>query len=202
MNKLFFAVGTTLLFALECSSYQSISNKETTVTLSVTTKCDATSYGYHCFGPIKFDPSKLPLWKKDPSKKDFYYYTGTSDSSGQGKHEELRMDFLKKACQPAGYQLTDANEILTCTNKGDEQEIRFLYGTPWEDFGLVCNAAGGAEFLKEIYPKANWTEMPRMPHYYQIDSPPPGLKETFDKLREKPPEGCRGKRCLSTFNCK
>lgn len=202
LNKLFFAFVTTLLFAFECASYQSLSNKETSVTLSVTTKCNSSYFGYHCFGPIKFDPSKLPLWKKDHNKKDFYYYTGTSDTLGLSKHEKLRMDFLEKACQPAGFQLTENLEILTCTNKGDEQEIRFLYGKSWESFGLVCNAAGGAELLKQIYPKANWTEVPRMPHYYQIDSPPAGLKETFTKLGENPPDGCRGKIYNSTFDHK
>lgn len=198
MSNLFFAMGIISLFVFNGSVYAASSDDETTVHFSVTTKCNVSYFGYHCNGPIKFDASKLPGWQKDPSKKDFYYYSAPNDTSGLATHEKLRMDFLRKACQPAGFGLTELFDILTCTPKGDEQEIRFRAGL-LADIAFICNAAGGAEFIKQVYPKATWTLLARMPHFYITDNPPAGLAESFEKLRVKPPEGCRYKKSLSTF---
>lgn len=201
MNKLFFAVGAISLFALEgfCLEPHAV-GKKTSVTIQITSKCKSTSVSYECTKPIKFDAAQLSLWKKDPSVKDpnvkeLFYYTGTPNSDFSA-HEKLRNDFMEKVCptNSGGYQLTFARQVFTCTESSGEQEIEFAWGA-YEHWSIMCNAAGGAEVLKQIYPKAVWVQSPRMPHYYESESYSPEIKEALDQISEKMPDGCR------KFNC-
>lgn len=188
LKKLSLAFAVILQFSTECFSEHSIFvGKKTNITLSGNSKCKATSYSYHCFGAIKFDPANHPLWKKDPTEKSFYTYTKTFEPRNFEQEEKARTDFLHKAC-PDGFALTMPRSIKTCTDKGDEQEINFYYGVL--HWGFICNAAGGTEVLKTIYPLAKWIEAHKMPHYYEADNGSPELEEALQKLHKKLPEGC------------
>lgn len=58
---------------------------------------------------------------------------------------------------------------------------------------MICNASGGTEVLKTIYPLAKWVESPKVPHYYETDSTSSELTQAFEKLSNKYPEGCHGR---------
>ena len=199
MNKMFILVSTLLLIpTASCAERSIFHGKKTNVTLSIATKCKSSSFSYHCFGPIKFEKAKLPQWNKDSALNSFYVLTNTSDNKSFQDHESMRIDFLAKAC-PDGFGLTFQRTMMTCTDSGGEQEIKFIYDgdISWDYWTAICNATGSAEVLKTIYPLATWVETPKMSHLYDTNYTSFELKKAFKELKEKLPQGCRQRDCRS-----
>lgn len=177
-----------LLMISFISLFANASNK-ITITFLLVSKCKTTKASYEISKPIKLDANTLPRWKKDFSEKELYVYQGgEKEELSWQAHTDLMQNFLHKTTMPSGFQMANdrSHHSVTCTAKGGEQEITFYHNFTFTS--AICNAAGGAEFMKKMYPLAKWTELPKVPHYYltnYIDEF--SLLNTVKEL----PEGCR-----------
>lgn len=172
---------------------------ETEFFLAVKSKCKASVMSFRCEGGIKFDEKKLSGWKKDPFITNYYEYTESVEPDLFKSHHEKRDAFLKTACESAHYEADDKREIFTCVENGKKQQIKFQLHQFRGAYGLVCDKDGGTAWLKLIFPKANWIEGPKTPHFYRdyglAKEKREELSEFIRQTIQNPPEGCRPLDC-------
>lgn len=162
---------------------------------------------YRCERGLTFDENKITGWKKDSIFENYYVHTENVEPDLFQTHEDKRLAFLKSACLSGHFEAFEIREIFTCAENMTKEEITFEIHEPdrttqnrlEERMHLVCDAKGGAEWLKQIYPKATWTEAPKLPHFYITKAASKQqAKELGDAIHQStknPPPGCRYMNC-------
>ncbi len=202
--KVTFVIALLSFFTLKANSFKegcSLDDhkNDPSVTFVWKSKCNTHSTTYVCSGGFKPDATFLKDWKNNSQKHIVYEFSKTVE-------EELPYYFrtetiepiLEKSCNLGCFGHADLslmnNDNFTCT-KPNEQAITFYITSPDQSAGAnwdYCDAAGGAELLGGVYPKAKWENHPALPHYYMYRASSVIESKRLFELIAKQREGSKG----------
>lgn len=183
---------------------------EPKMTFAIKGNCKNSIDTYQCKGGFKV-PALLKKWKKDSSQPgDYYEYEDLTKFITFDERAKLLSDIMAEACPSQTYAMYDTRDIRFCPDEQKKQQIMFavIYPTGGSrvmgkahEHTLSCDAAGGTEWLKQIYPKAKWVTVHNLPHYYEYQASSVEEAQDLEKFirtttREKSmPVGCRYQDC-------
>ena len=178
------------------------------LTLAIKGSCKNSDYTYQCKDGFSVSSTLLSKWHKPSQSEDYYVYEDKSNFITFDERGKLIDDFIKASCPSGTLALFSMRDIRHCPDEEKKKMITFSVKWPdWETSKqkevhlLVCDKDGGTNWLKQIYPKADWQEVRNLPHYYEYIAPTVAKAEEIEKLfiplrrEETLPTGCRYHDC-------
>lgn len=206
--KFAFVMAALSFFAIKANSspstcYLNEFKTDPKVTLTWKKKCEAHSVTYICKGGFKPDAILINQWTKDTQADSLYEFSNVvGDSTSHFAFiEETIYPLLEKSCVTGCFANGDMSsghkDISTCPKKSDEQSLKFQIVWPDDNSSRVtwitCNGEGGTALLNQVYPKAKWIQVAKLPHYYlykaMSSAEADNLLDLIHKLREST-KGC------------